>query len=161
MPKSVSPAALRSLFEQHTSGEWLILLTISHPEFSTLFGGPIYVVLRDTDVRSRLRTFKASYFEAHLPAQDENSFPTVQLSVQNIDQAMVEAVRTIQTPASVKLEMALASQPDIIEFESSEFTLTNVTWDAQFVKGTLTYDFFLDEPFPGDYITPANFPGGF
>lgn len=158
MARNLSATALESILAQHTDEEWVILLTLDHPDMAD---GPIRVARRREVLISRGHEFVAFPFDVHLPGQSDEQLPTVQLQIDNVDRRIVQAVREIRTAPTVLLEVVIASQPDIVEFTSDQFTLANVSYNAQVVSGTLSYEAFLDEPFPGDLITPDAFPGGF
>jgi hypothetical protein len=155
MPRSLSNTALASLQAQQTGEVWLVLLTITNPGAAT-----IRVVNNTEDVVSRGATFQAFPFEIELPGEDPDSPSSARLRIDNVDKRIVEAVRSIVSPPLITIEVVLASQPDTVEIAYSNLTMRSVEYDAESVRGELTFESIYSEPVTLT-ITPNRFPGLF
>lgn len=156
MARGLSSAALASIHEQETDEVWLILVTIDHADLAN----PIRVVSNMEDITSNGETFVGLPFEIILPDENPDEPGEVMLRVDNVDKTIVETVRIIQSPPTVKVQVVLASQPDSIEAEIDGLTMRDVTWDVGVVEGRLRLDDLVVEPL-SETITPARFPGLF
>lgn len=153
--RSLSPAAVSAMHAPESGEVWLVLLTISNPGMTT-----IRVVSNNEDITSRGNTYLAFPFEIELPGQDPDSPSSARLRIDNVDKRIVEAVRSITTPPNVTIEVVLASQPDTVEIAYSDLTLRSVEYDADSVRGELTFESIFSEPVTLT-ITPNRFPGLF
>jgi hypothetical protein len=112
-------------------------------------------------VKSQGEEFVALPFEISLPNEDEDTLPRARLTIDNVSREIIKAVRSINSPAQITIQVVLASDPDTVEAEITKFQLTNVTADALTVQGDLTTEQFDQEPYPAGRFTGAGFPGMF
>ena len=158
MGRSLSAAARRAIFAPQTGEVFAILLTLSHPSWST----QIRVNPSGADLVSGGETYQQFPFEFSLPADVGDAAPTVQLRICNIDRSIVQSVRSVTGDRiTVTASIVLASSPDTVEAGPFTFTLRDVSYDAMVVEGTLAWEDVLNEPYPGDAITPNTLPGIF
>lgn len=155
MPRTLSNTALASLNAAETGEVWLVLLTITNPGITT-----IRVVNNTEDITSRGNVYQAFPFEIELPGQDPDSPASARLRIDNVDKRIVEAVRSISTPPNITIEVILASQPDTVEIAYADLTLRSVEYDADSVRGELTFESIFSEPVTLS-VTPNRFPGLF
>ena len=146
----------------------LVCLEITHaslPVAIRVVNNTQNVRLANTDTEN---DFIAFAFEIALPDQLEDSPPSCKLKIDNVDGVIAESLRSISTPASVKLlvvrvvEDAPAATDTVLvdtEIEFPIFKLSNVSIDALTVQGTLTVENLVREPFPCHVFSPAEFPG--
>ncbi len=87
--------------------------------------------------------------------------PTMQISVENVSRDLIAAIRNMNTPPTMLVEVVLASQPDTVEASFSNFKMSSADYDAGWITGTLSKEHFYNEPYPGIQILPSNFPGCF
>jgi hypothetical protein len=87
--------------------------------------------------------------------------PNVTLSIDNVDRQIVNAVRALTGPPTVTVSVVLASSPNTIEAGPYQMTLRDASYDSLVVSGTLSVEDMMNEPYPVDLMTPANFPGLF
>lgn len=153
---SLSTAARQAIFAQNTKKVVLAVMTIDHNDLAS----PICIVDNTEDVVSNGVTYHACAFNYQLPI-DDDEVPRVQVSVDNVDRLLVEAIRTLTSSPTVEFSIIIASTPDIVEAGPFSFTLKEVQYNALTVQGTLGYEDILDEPFPGDTFTPQNHPALF
>lgn len=158
MPRPLSTPALRALFASQTGEAFIVLLTLSHPTLAN----PIRVCSDGQALISNGNTYVAFPFRISLPAEAEGAPPTTELEIDNVDRSIVKAVREATgEPIQISMSVVLASSPNTIEAGPFDFTLRNVEYDASVVRGQLQYEDILNEPYPGDTMTPSRFPGLF
>ena len=159
MSRSVSATFKAAVNAQETSEVFLVLLEIYHADI----GPPttLYFVNNYEDVSSGGNTYTGFPFAINLPADLDNQLPTVQLQIDNIDRSIIAAIRGLSGPPTITIKVVLASSPDTIEAGPFEMTLRRIDYDAFTITGTLEVEDILNEPYPGDMFSPANFPGLF
>lgn len=155
MSRALSATANASLAAQQTGEVWLVLLTIAGSGFTT-----IRVANNTEDVVSRGNTFIGFPFEIELPGQDPESPSSARLRIDNIDKRVIEAIRTIQTPPTVTIEVILASAPDTVEIAFTDLSLRGAQYDVNSVRAELVYETIFTEPVTCN-ITPNRLPGLF
>lgn len=160
-----SPALIEAITARSTEEVFLFLLTIDHDDLAE----PIYVT-NDTKetlsngqlgVTSNGIEFTYIPFKFALPTLEKDSIPTTSISMDNITREIVAVLTNISTPPSVRIQIALSSQPDIIEYDLEGFKIATVEWDAMSITGTLTVEQYFNEPYPSVRFTPSRFPGLF
>jgi hypothetical protein len=157
MSRALTAAVRRALFAPETEEAFLILLTLSHPGLAA----PLRVTSDAVDTDSRGETFAACPFDLALPDDSDARAPRARLSVDNVDRAIVQAVRSLESPPAVLIEIVRAAAPDTVEARFADFRLVNVTYDAHLVQGDLCVEDFTTEPFPAAIFSPSLFPGLF
>lgn len=154
---SLSLTAIQAAMAQETGEVFLMCLTITHPTLTT----PLRVVNDGRDLVRSAGTFMATAFELTLPGQQDDRPPEVRLRIDAVDRSILSALRGLTSPPGIRLEVVLASSPNVIESGPYDLTLREVTYTATSIEGTLGYEDVLNEPFPKDTFTPRNFPGLF
>jgi len=160
-----SPELIEAITARSTAEVFLFLLTITHADLIT----PIYVT-NDTQetlsngqlgVVSNGIEFTYIPFQFILPTLEKDSIPTTSLSLDNTTREIVSVLTNINTPPEVRIQIALSSQPDVIEYDLQGFRIATVEWDAMTITGTLTVEQYFNEPYPSVKFTPSRFPGLF
>lgn len=156
MARSLSSPAARAIFAQQTGEAFIILLTLTHPEFL-----PIRVCNDGQDVVSDGQTYQQFPFEIVMPEETEEAPPVVQLSICNVDRSIVNAVRSVSgEPITVTMSIVLASSPDVIEAGPITFVMLDVEYDAGTVTGTLAFEGdVLNQAYPSETFNPSDYPG--
>lgn len=157
MPRELTLAARRSLTAEETDELWLLLLTIAAPGLAQ----PIRVVNDRQGLTSRGRLFVAYPFEVDLPGDSAETVQRVTLRIDNVDRAIVSALRAVAEPATVTLEVVRRDDPDEVEAGPFVLSLVEAGYDALAVEGELVYEDVLNAAFPGDTYNPADYPGLF
>lgn len=152
----MTPAAVAALLAQNSDEVWLVLLTISHPQMST-----VRVVNNTESIVSRGDAYEAFPFEIALPSDVADRLSAVQLRISNVDRRFVEAVRSLPTMPRVKLEVIAASRPDDVEVGPFEFEMSTANYDVDRIEATLTYEPVMHLAFPVGTFNPQQFPGLF
>lgn len=156
MSRTVSAAALRELLAQESGEVFLPLLTLSHPDITTL-----RVVANTVDITSRGNVYTAFPFDLTLPADATERLPTAQLRISNVDRRLVDEIRSVAGLIAVKLEIVTATTPDTVEIGPFDFEITHATYDVNNITGTLAFEPLLAEPYPADTFDPQHFPNLF
>ncbi|MGO6835016.1 DUF1833 family protein [Rhizobium ruizarguesonis] len=167
MARNLSPGFIAGLYSQETDEIVICLLTVTHDDLDA----PIYLSSDPTDrisvdpliygTVSRGNEYLFLPFEFTLPDDKSDSPPRVQLSMDNTDRSLVTVLRSIATPASIKVELVLASDPDTVEITMPALQLSDVTLDEGKISATLVADALINEPHPAGLFTPGSFPGLF
>lgn len=155
MSRGLSAAAKAELYAAHTSGLWLTLVTVEHPDITT-----VRLVNDVESVVSGGDTYSPAAFSAKLPPDRDGPAAAI-LVLDNVDRAMVQAVRSITTPASVTVEVIRKSDPSTILVSYPELEMSSAVISASTIELSLTPDAALDESYPGTAFTPLLFPAGF
>ncbi len=146
------PAALAS----SSDVAWLCLLTITAQGLP-----PLYVVNNSVPVVSRGIQYEPYPFQVTLPADDSESLPQVQLVLSNVDNAIIEFIRSQLVAPAIAIEIVTSAYPDIVEKSLTFLKLVSVTYDAMTIQGRLDVDNFLAQKFPAESYVPPQFPGLF
>lgn len=157
MARTLSATARQALYAQETGEVFLLLLTIDHATLES----PIRVANNFEDIVSNGNTYVAFPFQITLPDDLDDHPPAMRLSIDNVDRAIVEAVRSIASPPTITLDVILVAAPDTVEASFTGFTLRNCDYDALVVEGDLALEDVLNEPFPAGSFTPDLFPSAF
>lgn len=153
---NISPKLLAQLYGQVSSDPFLMLVTISHSSFETL-----YLVNNTESIVSRGITFEAFPMEITLPGDDGESSREVRIDFDNVSLELISEFRKITTPADVKVEMLLASEPDIIQLSIEDLKLRNISYNKSRISARLFMDSFLNIELTSEKYNPSNFPGLF
>lgn len=155
--RSLSSATISALFASETDEVFLVLITITHDDLVET----IRVTSDAVDTVSNGNTFYAYPFDIQLPSDEENSPPRASLVIDNVSREIADSLRSISTPASFKMEVIRAADPDTIEASWDNFELKKIHGDVFQIAGELTIEDVITEPFPGDSFTPSKFRGLF
>jgi len=156
----------QAAFASETEKVVIALLTFSSDELVT----PIYVasdayeLLPEANVKGVLSN-EIEYvylpFDIYLPRDDKTGTVSAKLRIENIDRQIIGTLRSITKPVSIKIQIVLSDDVDRIEVEYDNFKLSNVTYNAMYIEGDITLDYWGLEPFPSGRFTPSGFPGIF
>ena len=153
----ISSGARQDLFDQETGEAFIILLTLSHVDLSI----PIRVCNNGVNIISNGDTYFALPFEISLPSDEGGDIPRAVVRIDNVNRAMVIAIRSISTSPTVQMDIIRASAPNVLEVSFPDFIFTGISYDAFTISGDLTLENFLLEPYPAGVFDPSRFPGGF
>ena len=156
--RQVSQRALQAMLAQETPEVFLCCLTIAHPSLAD----PLRLVSNTEPLERAAGTYQPYPFKIHLADQRDDEIPQGQVSVDNVDLAVNEQLRTLSGMPTVTLEVVLASQPDTVEAGPFEFNLQSITSTAETIDGTLGFeDDVFAQQVPGQNYLPSNSPGLF
>lgn len=154
--RTLSVAAVRELLAQESGEAFLILLTLTHPDMTTL-----RVVNNTQNVTSNGDLYVAFPFQIALPADLAEELPSLQLTISNVDRRLIDELRTVVDPIGVSMQIVSATTPNTVEVGPFDFELTFARYNINSIIGTLTTDPLMHEPFPADVFNPKDFPGLF
>jgi hypothetical protein len=156
--RSVSTSFWQAITQERTAAVFLMLLTIDHPELAE----PIRLVYNTEDVTSRGVVYHRYNFRIDLQDEkDDGAISEAKLTVEAIDQTIIQAIRTISTAPSVMFELVLASDPDTVEVGPFSYDVKSVNYNVQYVTMNLEFRDVMNDEFPGLSFTPENTPGLF
>lgn len=156
----------QAAYAQETDQVFIALLTITSDELTE----PIYIasdpyqmlpVANVYGVVSQGHEFVFLPFDITLPRDDKTGTVSAKIEIENIDREIVAVVRSIRKPAMMKIQVVMSRDVEEIELEFADFQLRNVSYDAEWIQGDLTLDYWGLEPFPSGRFTPSGFPGLF
>ena len=104
---------------------FLSLLEFTHTDLPD----PIYFVDNTVEVISNGKTYQPYPFRITLPEDKVGVLPSVDLTIDNVDQTLIEAIRGFSNPPIVTLKIILASNPDNIEIQLDNLKLRNVKFE--------------------------------
>lgn len=156
MSRTMSAAAVRSLFAQESEVVWLQLLTISGPGTDT-----IRIVNNPEPIGSRGHLYEPFPFECSLPQDAAERESHAQLTISNVDRVVVERLRTMDTPLTAVLEFVTSLNPHEVECGPFEFEILGARADRNQVVAQLGYEPILTLPFPRGKYDPQRFPNIF
>jgi uncharacterized protein DUF1833 len=163
--RTFSSAVLQAMLSQEGGAlVMVVLVTITHPTLITPENpaGALYFCSDARPFKSRGNTYQNFPFTMTVPDDDDQHLPQATLAIDNIDRSIYAAVRNMGTvPATILFDLVSSETPDTFEYSSGPLTMRDVKVDALTVTGTLGFEAILNEPFPGDLITPATIPGVF
>lgn len=163
MSRNLSDIAVQALFNQETTESFVPLILLNHPQMPQPFrvaGSRSDVISNDTFGFNQ--TYYAYPFSIQLPDEKEDRPPEVSIILDNVDKRLVDFLRTpARGSPTVTLTIVLESSPTTIEAGPFEFTLRSVEWNRLTIRGVLSYEQILDEPYPAGTFNPAEFPGLF
>ena len=157
MSRAVSATFLQKVFAQETSEIFLCILQIDHDDLDT----PIRIVNNTENITIGGYEYIGFPFQLSMPGDVEDQLPAVNISIDNVDRTIVEAVRTISSPPTVYLSVIMVSNttPNTgsVERGPIELTLRQAEYDALIVSGNLEPHDILSEPFPQSCFTPNRY----
>lgn len=157
MSRSLTNHAFQSMMAPETDVPWIILMTFEHADLAE----PIRVARNKSDITSNGNLYVGFGFDVSLPTDSADQAPVTQIQIDNVDQRITEALRTITSPATATLELILADDPDVVEITLSNLSLRRAEYDALVVTADLQYEDILHQAFPSNTYNPVNTPGIF
>lgn len=151
----ISDQLKRAVLRINSDEVVVTLLTISGDGFSTF-----YVCDNSADVVSDGQTFTAYPFAIDLPGDREDA-PLAMLRIANVSREIGQALDAATGQITVKVQLVLASTPDVIEKEFAGLELRVTRRDVVTVEGELQAAQFTNEPWPKIRATVGRLPGLF
>jgi len=154
------------MYAQETEEVFVLLLEVSTA------GEPIRVALDSQNLDTKLTvdgtdthdpavTFAGGYFGIELPEEAGENISTVRVTIDNVDRAIVAAIRSANTPPDCNMWVVLRSSPDVVEAGPYYLTLESASYDAMTVTGELAFEDVTNRRYPAHEYTPSNTPGLF
>lgn len=157
MPRALSSAALRSIYQSQTDEVFITLLTISAKGLSE----PIRVSSDARNTVSRDSLYLAFPFKTGLISEREDQVPEITLQIDNVDRSIISVLRGLDSPPTVTVEVVLASDLDTLQYNPLDLTMRTADYDAQTIQAKLYPENIMNQAMPGRIFSPADFPGLF
>ena len=155
MPNAVSDALKRAIYSGSTERVFIMLVQITHARLVE----PIRLSTDGQDTRHGGKVYQSFPFKVTLPDDKERSLPTAQLVIPNIDLSIVELIRSVDSPADVRMFLVLDGDTEKIERGPWDLKLQNVTYDIESIRATLSPVSLLSEPLPAYTFNTIDYPG--
>lgn len=168
---TVSLGFREAAFSPETGRVLIALITLSHIDLiddiriSTDPTQRIVGLTTDTELVygtiSNGKTYIFLPVRIKLPDDTDEGPGEMQLEIDNVHRAYTETIRSVQTPVICRVDLVLDNALDTIEGSWPEFKLTNITYNATTITGTLRLETLETEPFPSGNFVPSYFRGLF
>lgn len=145
---------LGEIFGQTSSDPFLMLITLSHTSF-----GSIYLVNNTENIISNGNTFIAFPCRVTLPPDTAEAKREARIEFDNASLELIEEIRTPTDPIDAKVQMVLASDPDTVEIELAELQIRDVLYNANKITARLILNDFLNTGLSSERYTPTLYPG--
>jgi len=156
MTNNLSAQLLAEMYAQESSDVFLMLATISHSSFPT-----IYLVNNTEKIVSRGIEYQGFPMLITLPADDGETERQAAIEFSNVSLELIDELRSVVTPMDIKIELILVSAPDQIQASFEDLKLHTVSYDKQRIKAQLYMDSFLNVELTSERYTPSIFRGLF
>lgn len=144
------------ILSQHITKAYVILMEIRHP----MLESPIRLVNNDEPLISGGYTYSQGYARITLPSTGEGE-RSASIEVQNVDNRIGLAARSLIGPATVKFSIVRVDSPDAVEASYPLMKISDVNGDRNSIRGNLVSNHDKSEPFPALTVTKAMAPGVF
>lgn len=156
MSNEISTELKAQIFAQESDDPFLTLVSLSHPDFDT-----IRLVNNSKDIISQGQTFQAFPMKIRLPVDDGETSRDFSIEFDNVSLELIESLRRVTTAISVRIDLILASMPNVIQMSHEDLVLKTVSYDAKKVSAKIALDNFLTVAMTSERYNPTNFPGLF
>jgi len=156
MANTLTPELLAQLYCQESADPFITLITLSHPTFDD-----IRLVNNTENITSNGLEYISFPVRLRLPMDDGETNREISIEFDNVSLELIEEIRTVTDPISVKLEMVLASIPDEVQFSFTELNIQSLSYNKTRISARLFMDSFLNTEISSEKYTPLTFPGLF
>ena len=152
----MDPRNVAEMQSLSSDAAWLFLLTIKTK------GAPnLCLVNNNEEIVSNGVTYKPFPFSLNLPSDTGDRQPKVTLSISNISDEIIQAIRMQSEAPVLTVEMVTSKFPDVVEKRLDYLQLRNVHYDAVTVTGELEVINVLTRGFPSESYDPVHYPALF
>lgn len=143
------------LFKQESGDPFLTLLTLEGAEET-------YRLVNNTkDIVSRGETYRAFPMKVRLPSDDGESAREFQLDFDNASLLLIRSLRLVTEPIPCKIEMILASMPDVVQMSVEDLLIRSVSYSGKQITAKIVLDNFIAVAMTSERYTPSLYPGMF
>jgi hypothetical protein len=153
----MQPQNVRYANASSTNAAWFFLLSITPASGDEV----IHLVNNNEPVVSNGITYIPYPFNLTLPLDTGDKIPTITLTIDNVDQLLVDAIRELEVAPSIRVQLITSVFPDLVEKDLDFLKLRNVTYDAMSITGTLEVASVWARKFPSEQVDPVHFPALF
>lgn len=140
-----------------TNTAFFYLLTITPPTGAE----KIHLVNNTEPVVSNGLTFQPYPFTLSLPLDTGDKIPSIQLTIDNVDQSLTNAIRELETAPAIRIQLVTSTFPDLVEKDLDFLRLRNVNYNAISITGVLEIASIWARRFPAERVDPVRFPSLF
>lgn len=159
MARTIPTTIVEAMNAATTDEAFLVLLELRHSAFTTQ-----RVVNNTEDIVSNGDTYSKFPFSMVAPPDSDEFQPRIQVVALDVAGELVVDMRAIagtRERAAATISIIVASDPDTILAQWSDFEVIGVEYNADALRFDLAVETFLSEPYPADTMGPAEFPGLF
>lgn len=156
MPNPISAQLLAQFYGASSNDPLLMLLTLSHPSFTTL-----RLVNNTENVTSRGEVYQSFPMTIRTPSDDGESAREATIEFDNASLELIDELRTVTTPIDAKIEVILFSDPDTVQLSYEELKIKSISYDKNKIAARLFMDDFLNIELTSEKYSPVNYPGLF
>ena len=157
MANQISNELIAQLFSQESDDPFLTLVTLTHASFAS----PIRLVNNTKSITSRGNVYTAFPMRIRLPVDDGETAKEFTIQFDNVSLELIDEMRSVTTRMGVKLEMILASMPDVVQMSQDDLFIGSIFYNAKSITAKLVLDSFLNVEMTSERYNPSNFPGLF
>jgi hypothetical protein len=155
MPNALSPELVAQLFAQESDDPFLTLVTLSHDSFAD----DVRLVNNSVPIISRDKEFIPFPMRIRFPVDDGETAREFSIEFDNVSLDLIAGLRTVTDEIHVKIEMILASMPNVVQIEVDELKIATVGYNKSTVQAKIILDNFLNTEMTSERYSPSNFPG--
>ena len=153
---TLDPSLLAQLYKQDSSDPFLMAITLSHSSFTTL-----HLVNNSENITSNGIVFQSFPMTIILPVDDGESLREASIEFDNVSLQLIDEIRTVTSPIDVKIQMILASNPDLVQIELNDLRIRNISYNKQKITAKLIMDDFMSTNLTSEQYVPTIYPGLF
>ncbi len=170
---SLSAAAIKAMYSQETDEQLIMLITITDPtdvnnpvRLCDSYTGVLAGLSNDSELVYGVVSNGNNYIflplQITLPQEQETGMGQCSITLNYVTQEAITLIRSKLTePAEARIDLILASAPNVVEASFTGFYITSATYSATQITLDLNMVSLSREPFPCYNFTPYNFPGIF
>lgn len=151
----LSNALKRQIFSQESDDPFLTLVTLTHTSFTAR------LVNNSSDVVSGGFNFTAFPMKIRLPVDDGETARDFAIEFDNVSLDLITNLRSVTGDIGVKVQLILASMPDVIQVEYTDLFIRSVSYNAKTISARVVMDSFLAIEMTSERYTPSIYPGLF
>lgn len=155
MSNELSNELKNQLFKQESEDPFLTLLTMEAA------GETFRLVNNSKNIISRGETYIAFPMKVRMPGDDGENVREFQLDLDNASLLLIKSLRSVTEPIPCKIEMILASMPDVVQMSVEDLLIRSVTYNKSQVTAKIVLDNFLTVAMTSERYTPSLYPGMF
>lgn len=155
MSNELTPQLMAEMFKQESGDPFLTLITLTHPTFTAR------LVNNSKDISSNGFTYTAFPMKIRLPVDDGETARDFAIDFDNASRELIASLRSVTDDIGVKIEMILASMPDVIQLSYEDLVIRSIKYTATKISATIVMDNFLSVEMTSERYSPNTFPGLF
>jgi hypothetical protein len=153
-----TPDAFRAaLYKSQTNKILPVLMEIDHDDLAA----PLYLCNNTEAIVYGGHPYQPVAFKVDFPDESDAGQTSASVTICNIDQQMVEVIRTLETSPTITITAVLYDGTNVEPVVPMGFTMRGVSYDAMMVQAELIYEDRLENEMLPIEMNPQRFPGIF